>query len=115
MAPAMEMSKKSIDDYTEKLRERYSRMTGRQARGKILDEYIEVTGFERKYAIKVLGGTRRRTAEKSQRGKKAKFKPATGKVLEELWWAMDQPCGKRMRDIKTHARHKQKYAGHSEK
>ena len=99
MAPAMEMSKKSIDEYTEKLRERYSRMTGRQARGKILDEYIEVTGFERKYAIKVLGGTRRKTTEKSQRGKKAKFKPAAGKVLEELWWAMDQPCGKRMRDM----------------
>lgn len=99
MAQAMEMSKKSIDEYTQKLRERYSRMTGRQARGKILDEYIGVTGFERKYAIKVLGGTRRKTSGKSQRGKKTKFKPAMGKVLEELWWAMDQPCGKRMRDM----------------
>jgi hypothetical protein len=29
MAQAMEMSKKSIDEYTEKLRERDSRMTGR--------------------------------------------------------------------------------------
>lgn len=99
MAPAMEMSKKSIDEYTEKLRERYSRMTGRKARGKILDEYIGVTGFERKYAIKVLGRTRRKSSAKSQRGKKAKYKPAVGKALEELWWAMDQPCGKRMRDM----------------
>lgn len=99
MAPAMDMSKKSIEEYTEKLRERYSRMTGRQARGKVLDEYIAITGFERKYAIKVLGGTRRQLAGTSQRGKKSKFQPAVGKVLAELWWAMEQPCGKRMRDM----------------
>ena len=65
MAPAMEMSKKSIDEYTQKLRERYSRMTGRRARGKLLDEYIEVTGYERKYATKVLGGIRRKFPGKS--------------------------------------------------
>ena len=56
MAQVMEMSKKSIDEYTQKLRERYSRMTGRQARGIILDEYIGFIRFERKYAIKVLTG-----------------------------------------------------------
>ena len=43
----MEMSKKSIDEYTEKLRGHYSRMTGRQAKGKLLDDYIAVTGFQR--------------------------------------------------------------------
>lgn len=99
MAPAMEMSKKSIDEYTEKLRERYSRMTGRRARGTLLDEYIEITGYERKYATKVLGGIRRKSPGKSQRGKKAKFKPSAGAALKELWLAMDQPCGKRMRDM----------------
>lgn len=95
----MEMSKKSIDEYTEVLRERYSRMTGRQAKGKLLDEYIAVTGFERKYATKVLGGKRRKSPGKSQRGKKRKFSPAVGKALKTLWQAMEQPCGKRMRDM----------------
>ena len=99
MAPAMEMSKKSIEEYTEKLRERYARMTGRRAKGILLDEYIANTGFERKYAIKVLGGSRRKAPGRSQRGKKAKFQPCVGKALETLWWAMDQPCGKRMRDM----------------
>ena len=99
MAPAMEMSKKSIDEYTEKLRERYSRMIGRQAKGKLLDEYTAVTGFERKYATKVLGGTRRKGSGTSQRGKKRKFSPAVGRALKTLWWAMEQPCGKRMRDM----------------
>ncbi len=30
-------------------------MTGRQAKGVLLDKFVEVTGYERKYAIKVLG------------------------------------------------------------
>ena len=72
--PAMEISKKSIDEYTEKLRERYSRMTGWRARGKLLDEYIEVTGYERKYAAKVFGEIRRKSSGKSQWDKKAKIK-----------------------------------------
>ena len=99
MAQAMEMSKKSVDEYTEKLRERYARMTGRQAKGKLLDEYTAVTGFERKYAIKVLGGSRRKASGKSRRGRKRKFTPAVGKALKTLWQAMEQPCGKRMRDM----------------
>ncbi|MFK7849815.1 MAG: hypothetical protein AB8D78_02455 [Akkermansiaceae bacterium] len=70
----MEISKKSIDEYTEKLRERYSRMTGWRARGKLLDEYIEVTGYERKYAAKVFGEIRRKSSGKSQWDKKAKIK-----------------------------------------
>ena len=99
MAPAMEMSKKSIEEYTEKLRERYARMSGRQARGAVLDEYILVTGFERKYATKVLGGKRRKRSSTSQRGRKAKFKSSAGKALKNLWLSMEQPCGKRMRDM----------------
>jgi len=70
MAPTMEMSKKSIDEYTEKIHERYARMTGRRAKGVLLDEYIVNTGFERKYATKALGGSRRKGSGKSQRGKK---------------------------------------------
>ena len=44
------MSRKSRDEYLEKMRERYARMTARQARGKLLDEFCLVTGHERKYA-----------------------------------------------------------------
>jgi hypothetical protein len=49
----MEMSETSIEEYTEKMRERYARMTGRKARGKVLDELIEITGWERKHASAV--------------------------------------------------------------
>jgi hypothetical protein len=52
----MAMSEESTREYTETMRGRYGRMTGRQARGRVIDEYVAVTGFERKYAIKVLRG-----------------------------------------------------------
>lgn len=99
MAPAMEMSKTSIEEYTERQRERYARMVGRKAKGALLDDYISVTGFERKYAIKVLRGSRRKPPGKSRRGRKRKFTAAVGEALKTLWLAMEQPCGKRMRDM----------------
>ena len=54
MAPAMAMSEKSIEEYTEKMRGRYARMTGRKARDRLLDEFVEVTGWDRKPGNKVL-------------------------------------------------------------
>lgn len=33
-------------------------LTGRKARGKLLDEFVEITGWRRKHANKVLFGTR---------------------------------------------------------
>lgn len=54
MAGAMEMSEKSIAEYTEKMRERYSRMRGKRARTQLLNEFVEVTRWERKHANKVL-------------------------------------------------------------
>ena len=56
MAPAMAMSENSTEEYTAKMRGRYARMTGRKARSKLLDEFVEVTGWERKHANKVLLG-----------------------------------------------------------
>jgi hypothetical protein len=61
----MGMSGKSTEEYTEKTLVRYGRLTGLRARGKLLDEFVEVTGWERKHANKVLLGTRRR---KGRRG-----------------------------------------------
>ena len=68
MAPAMAMSEKSIEEYTEKMRGRYARMTGRKARGRLLDEFVEVTGWDRKHGNKVLLGMKRRRGRRGKRG-----------------------------------------------
>ena len=53
------MSQTSLTEYIPRVRNRYARMTGKQARSVLLDEFCAVSGWERKYAMKVLQGKRR--------------------------------------------------------
>ncbi len=99
MAPAMEMSETSIEEYTEKMRGRYARMTGRKARGGLLDEFVEVTGWDRKHANKVLLGKRRRKGRRGKRGAPIRYGNDLAEALKTCWMAMEQPCGKRMKDM----------------
>ncbi|PQJ27823.1 hypothetical protein BSZ32_04455 [Rubritalea profundi] len=46
------------------MRERYARMTGRRAKTKLLNEFVTVTGWDRKYANKVILGLKRKTGSK---------------------------------------------------
>lgn len=95
----MAMSEQSIQEYTTKMRERYSRMTGRKAKTKLLDEFITITGWERKYANKVLLGIKRKSGTRGKRGAPQKYKQALIDSLKHCWLWMDQPCGKRMKDM----------------
>lgn len=99
MAQAMAMSETSTREYTQKMRGRYGRMSGKQARSRLLDEYVAVTGFERKYAIKVLRGSRRPVGGVGRRGVGKRYDERVDRSLKTLWLAMDQPCGKRMKDM----------------
>ena len=86
----------TLDDYTELMRSRYARRTGRCARSKLLGEFCNVTGFERKYAIKILNGQRRRRSSTKQRGAKPTYTAEDLKLLKQLWFLAGQPCGKRL-------------------
>lgn len=96
----MKMSETSIEEYTKKMRGRYARMTGRRARGKLLDEFVEVTGWERKHANKVLLGIKRRSkGRRGKRGAPRRYGQGLLDPLKTCWLAMEQPCGKRMKDM----------------
>ena len=95
----MAMSESRTEEYTEKMRGRYARMTGRRARTRLLDEFSAVTGWERKHANKVLLGLKRKTGIRGRRGAPKQYDPATVEVLKNCWLWMDQPCGKRMKDM----------------
>jgi hypothetical protein len=100
MASAMEMSEQSKEEYTEKMRERYSRMTGKRAKSKLLDEFSEVTGWNRKHANKVLLGIKRRSkGRRGKRGAPPRYEASILEPLKTCWLAMEQPCGKRMKDM----------------
>ena len=68
MAQAMRMSESSIKEYTEKVRGRYGGKRGRKTRSRLLDEFVEMTGSERKHANKVRLGKRRRKGRQGKRG-----------------------------------------------
>jgi hypothetical protein len=99
MAPAMSMSEKCIEEYTKKMRGRYARMTGRKARGSLLDEFVAVVGWERKHANKVLLGIKRRRGRRGKRGAPQNYGKPVTEALKACWLAMEQPCGKRMKDM----------------
>ena len=73
------------------------RSSNRIEKQKILDEFIEVTGFHRKHAIRAL----RRTCEgvEPKGSRKTPHDEALVQVLTILWEAADRICGKRLKTI----------------
>jgi hypothetical protein len=74
------------------------RYQGRAMRGKsrLLDEFCEHYGYERKYAIKLLGGAMApMISKRSPPGPEPKYR-AILEVVEQVWRAAEQLCGKRL-------------------
>lgn len=90
---------------------RYRRSSKKQ-KGKILDEFVEITGYNRKYAgwilrnwgkkryfhldgqlIEVVIGTPRK---KKRKARQRTYGPEVIKALKKIWYVFDCPCGKRL-------------------
>ena len=84
----------SKKEYLEKIRWRY-RHSGKRRKSKILDEFCEVCGYERKYAIKLLGGRKKKALRRP--GPKSKYGTEVLAVLKVIWLAADQMCSKRLK------------------
>ncbi len=89
------MTRGSIREYIEAVRERYLRATKRD-KGLILDEFIKVTGYHRKAAIRLLhrDGLIRHS---KRRGRKRHYGDETVNALRILWEASDHLCSKRLK------------------
>jgi hypothetical protein len=98
---ASTMSQSTRDEYLDKLRFRYGQRTTKPARTLLIDEFCGVSGHERKYAIKLLRGSRGpRQAGPGippNRGTKATYGKDVVAVLHEIWRHSEQPCGKRLK------------------
>lgn len=94
------MSRTTRDEYLEKMRCRYGRRTGKQAKGKLLDEFCQVSGHERKYASKLLTNRRGLGSLGSRPpnlgGRPKSYGGEVVNVLLEIWRHSEQPCGKRL-------------------
>ena len=77
--------------------ERY-RGSSREAKARILDEFVALTGYHRKHAIRVLG--QRARSQEAPRASRARiYDDAVKQALVVLWEASDRICGKRLKAI----------------
>ncbi|KVD76698.1 integrase [Burkholderia ubonensis] len=83
-------------ELTEAVGERYRR-SDRNEKRKILDEFLELTGYHRKHAIRVLG--RDTPAPKAKPGPQRSYGDDVCATLIPLWEAADRICGKRLKAV----------------
>src|SRR4029079_5817576 len=90
------MSQQTTREVILKMRERYGRR-GREGRSRLLDELCALCGYTRKHAIKLLGGKLPVVGEQDRRGgPRPRYGSAERVVLQAIWLAAEQPCGKRL-------------------
>jgi len=87
------MTRSSVKEYVKAIQERYKR-AGRNEKGRILDEFIQVTGYHRKAAIRLLGRETRPPA--SRRGRRRQYGQEVALALEVVWEAADHLCSRRL-------------------
>ena len=88
------MTRGSIREYTEAVGERYLHGS-KNEKGKILDEFTNVTGRHRKTAIRLLHrGNQARASKK--RGRPRQYGTAVAGALRVAWEATDRLCSKRL-------------------
>lgn len=85
------------DELLRALASRY-RSSGRAEKGIILSEFVEISGYHRKYAERLLR-CEHRTDRSSLRPGRRIYDEATREALIVLWEASDRICGKRLKPL----------------
>jgi hypothetical protein len=88
------MSYRARQELLVRVAPRYQDARGRQ-RSHILDEFIAITGYARKYAIRLLRGPVR-TPAPMQRARAPRYGPAVRAALTVAWSAANGICAKRL-------------------
>jgi hypothetical protein len=86
-------------EYLRQIHPRY-RQAGREEKGRILDEFCKVTGYHRKYAVRVLNGPppERRPPRRRRRGKPS-YGEKVVSILVVVWEAAGYPWSVRLKAL----------------
>src|SRR6266478_1656489 len=90
----MNMSQEMKKELLPKLQTRYARRN-RDGKSRMLDEVCEDYDYERKYAIKLLGGTLPVRSEHPHPGPEPQY-GTIEPIVRRIWSSAEQPCGKRL-------------------
>jgi hypothetical protein len=89
------MSMSSRKEYVARMRERYIATKAKAAKTRLLDELVEVTGYNRKYAIRLLSGKARPALVKTKRQRRRLYGECMS-VVALVWEALDYCCAERL-------------------
>jgi hypothetical protein len=85
------------DELIGALSKRYSEVRQGE-RSRILDEFVAVTGYHRKHAMRVLRDGRTGSRHGLRPGRRV-YGEAVGEAIILLWEASDRVCGKRLKAL----------------
>jgi hypothetical protein len=90
----MNMSQELKRQWLPKAQARYARRN-REGKSRMLDELCEDYHYERKYAIKLLGGTLAPPSGRARPGPERRYE-LVEPVVQRVWLTAEQPCSKRL-------------------
>jgi hypothetical protein len=93
----MHMSNEMKKEWLPKAQKRYAQRN-REGKSRMLDELCEDHGYERKYAIKLLGGQLPVLSAQPRPGPEPQY-TSIEPVVRQIWLSAEQPCGKRLEPI----------------
>lgn len=88
------MTRASIEELVDSIRPRY-RQADRAVKGGILDEFVAITGYHRKHAIRLLGNGHRPAGSRG-RGRPKIYGPEVKSALVHVWEILERPCSRRL-------------------
>ncbi len=92
-----QMSGEAKEQYIEGCRARYLRRN-RQGKSALIDEVVEMQGWDRKHAIKVLNGKAGFGKAAQKRGSKPSYGDEEKAIIVTIWKHSEQPCGVRLKE-----------------
>ena len=92
------MGRTSRWEYVKQIHPRY-REAGRVERGRMLDEFCKVTGYHRKYAVRVLNGPPLEKRPRKRRPRRPSYGSKVVMVLTAVWKAAGYPWSVRLKAL----------------
>ncbi len=92
------MSQKSKWEYLKAIYTRY-RKASKDLRALILNEFCQVCGYNRKYAIRLLNAPAPQRPKPHQKTRRPTYAPKTISVLSSIWATAGYPCSQRLKAL----------------
>lgn len=93
---ALKMSKQAIFELLDSNEVRYRKFQSRKAKGELLAQLLELTGYKSSKNIIRYYAKERKSIPRKKRGRLPILRQRDIQIIKRLWLQSNQPCGKRL-------------------